>query len=268
MRSFLMMLCLATILTASPVVAQTAERDAPLLELYSAEDMYSLGEEFRMGGRRYPKDLKKALEWHLMAAERGHARSMFTIGNMYLYGNGVDKNRDEAIVWFKKSVEAGGNGSAPAAEALAGLYESGNCEQSVLMWRKAAELGLQTAQSRLGLIYFNGQCAQRDLKEAARWLQASAETGDVMSAIFLASLYHKGDGVQQSNLEARYWAEIATRWGHPGFVFADEFLNPVLETSLTEAEKILLEERLAKLPPMLRPLNLREKELKHKGSAN
>ncbi len=228
-----------------------AQEKGFLLESYSSEDMYRLGEEFRFGHGKYPKDLKEALDWHLKAAARGNARSMFVIGNMYLKGQGVEANKGEAIAWFKKSVEAGGEGSAAAAEELGGLYEITDCAQSIAMWRRAAELGSVTAQNRLGLMYVNGQCTEKKPEEAVRFLLPAASTGDIISAIFLASLYHKGDGVPQSNVDARYWAEKATLLGWPRLTIADTYLNPIFATPLTKEETSQVERKLGyKLRPL------------------
>lgn len=48
-------------------------------------------------------DYKKAVEWYRQAAERGGAEAAWSLGNMYLNGNGVTANKQEADKWFARA---------------------------------------------------------------------------------------------------------------------------------------------------------------------
>ena len=59
----------------------------------------------------------------LKAAEDGHAVAQHGMGFMYMEGDGVDKNMDEAVKWFTLAAEQGLAGSQTT---LAMMYEEGN----------------------------------------------------------------------------------------------------------------------------------------------
>ena len=63
--------------------------------------------------------IDEAFEWYMKAAKQGHADSQFSLGYMYYYGTGVDKDRQEAIYWFKKAAE---NGNMKAKSFLNSVY--------------------------------------------------------------------------------------------------------------------------------------------------
>ena len=51
------------------------------------------------------------MEWYLKAAEQNYARAQLYIGMLYAYGNGVPRDVDKAIYWYRKAA-ANGNTSA------------------------------------------------------------------------------------------------------------------------------------------------------------
>ncbi|HIB01800.1 MAG TPA: sel1 repeat family protein, partial [Phycisphaerales bacterium] len=46
-------------------------------------------------------------KWFLEAAEQGLASAQANLGRMYLQGEGVSKNYDEAFKWYEKAAEQG-----------------------------------------------------------------------------------------------------------------------------------------------------------------
>lgn len=63
------------------------------------------------------------------------------LGDLYYYGDGVTKNHEEAMKWF----------------------------------RLAAGQGHHDAQHNMGEMYFNGQAVRRDYEEAYMWLSLASE---------------------------------------------------------------------------------------------
>ena len=79
---------------------------------------------------------------------------------------------------------------------------------------KAAKMGNPRAQFSLGLMNYrigdlSFDKASGNLDEALVWYRRAAEQGDVDSEIVLALAYAKGIGVQQSDVEAYEWYDIA-----------------------------------------------------------
>jgi len=47
------------------------------------------------------------VEWYRKAAEQGHTCAQFSVGEMYEYGKGVDKNNSIAVEWYRKAAKRG-----------------------------------------------------------------------------------------------------------------------------------------------------------------
>jgi localization factor PodJL len=67
--------------------------------------------------------------------------------------------------------------------------------------------------SNLAVLYADGGGGARNLAEAARWFQRSANLGYVDAQFNLAVLFERGDGVPQSLLDAYKWYSIAAASG-------------------------------------------------------
>jgi TPR repeat protein len=109
-------------------------------------------------------------------ATQGNAKAQHNLGAMYLNGQGVEQDIDQAILWFKK----------------------------------AAEQGVVLAQHNLGAIYLQGVGQQPpDPIEAVHWFTLAAMQGDPRSQYSLGALYFEGLGVEK-NLEKSYiWLSLA-----------------------------------------------------------
>ena len=73
----------------------------------SALGQYYLGILYFEGWNGEKPDKKRGLAWLYKAANSCEPWAMFYIGNCYRRGDGVDKNIDEAIHWYKKAAEYG-----------------------------------------------------------------------------------------------------------------------------------------------------------------
>ena len=76
-------------------------------------------------------------------AEAGDAKAQYDLGSGYCLGEGVTKDKKEAVKWF----------------------------------RMAAEQGNAKAQCALGVCYYGGDGVTKDYKEALKWLTKAAEQG-------------------------------------------------------------------------------------------
>jgi hypothetical protein len=92
-------------------------------------------------------------------AERGNPAAQGLLGNCYDEGDGVDKNRAEAIKWYIKSAEKGD----PRAQVIVGdcytkgsdgLPQSG--KEAIKLYIKASAQGFGFASARLANIYKYG----------------------------------------------------------------------------------------------------------------
>lgn len=84
------------------------------------EAFYLIGEMYYDGEGR-EQDKEKALEYFIKAADNGYEVAMRYIGTMYLLGEGgLEKNREEAIVWLKKAANLDDAEAKTILESLPG----------------------------------------------------------------------------------------------------------------------------------------------------
>lgn len=116
-------------------------------------------------------DYETALPELRAAADGGHARAQYALGNMYNEGKGVAPNRAVAAEWWQK---AAAQNHAQAQFALGVLYSSGKgvTKDNVAahMWFSlAAEQGKRNAKRLLKVIV--RQMTAEQIGEAERWAE-------------------------------------------------------------------------------------------------
>jgi len=110
---------------------------------------------FRDGVVAYQqKDYQQALKAWLPLAESGHVLAQTLVGSMYAYGEGVEKNDEEAFKWLSR---AANTGSAQAQFNLGILYEKGfgvtaDKQQARKWFKAAADQGREDAAERYALL--------------------------------------------------------------------------------------------------------------------
>lgn len=51
--------------------------------------------------------MTEAYYWYGKAAQVGNASAMYELGNMYMFGKGVPRNKKAAYKWYSKAAELG-----------------------------------------------------------------------------------------------------------------------------------------------------------------
>lgn len=76
-----------------------------------------------------------------VAAKRGHAQAMSTLGQFYYHAYGTEKNVDLALTYFKKASRLGGDTAAQFKAGLIYLTEPSHkdIDQSIKYLKKAAK---------------------------------------------------------------------------------------------------------------------------------
>jgi TPR repeat protein len=167
-----------------------------------ATAQYMLGRAFHLGWA-FAKDLSKAADWYLKAAQQGFAPAQLMMFEMYSEGVGVQKDPAAALKWLQKAVE---RGFAPAQFTL-GLYVegAGNYSEAAKLYRKAAEQGLARAQTATGFMYEQGNGVQKDFKQAVNWYRKAAEQGDATAQSNLGNMLYLAKGTNKDSTEAAKW---------------------------------------------------------------
>src|SRR5271166_6090633 len=139
-------------------------------ESLSADEMRSLGFKYQ-NGDGVKKDYQQAVSWYRKAAAAGSTVAMNDLGFMYGTGQGVDTDYNQAVSWYRRAAEAG---NSEGMKNLGVMYRDGlgvdkDYQQGVNWFRKAAEGGNADGMSNLGRMYQNGYGVDKDYKQAVTW---------------------------------------------------------------------------------------------------
>ncbi|EXX55299.1 uncharacterized protein OCT59_023586 [Rhizophagus irregularis] len=123
---------------------------------------------------------KQALKLYQKATNLGNIMAQYNIANMYIDGEGVEKNYDKAFELSKKLAE---KGYSSGMNLLGYCYDKGigagiDNEKAVKLFQKAANLKNNLAQYNLALMYEFGKGTDKDIYQAIHWYKKSAEQGD------------------------------------------------------------------------------------------
>ena len=155
------------------------------------------------------EDYKTAFRGFSLLAEQGDARAQFNLGVMFANGQGVPKDEQQAVVWYRKAAE---QGNARAQNNLGIVYSSGQGvpkdeQQAVVWYRKAAEQGDTTAQFNLGVMYVDGQGVAKDEQQAYFWWLLASANGneDAKKYMGIAEETLLPQQRAQAQADARVW---------------------------------------------------------------
>ncbi|MDH5326366.1 MAG: hypothetical protein OEZ68_11505 [Gammaproteobacteria bacterium] len=175
------------------------------------------------------KDLETLLRKQLIADANTFAggplakpEAQFTLGMMYVNGDGVAKDPSAAAQWLHKAAE---QDHTEAQFQLGQLYNSGSGveadKQAAKMWlAKAADAGLTKADNALQTMLKKEEkrLIKRDVntlkKSPVYTLIQNASEGDTESQYVLGIKYSKGDGTEKSIEKALHWLQLAAEDEH------------------------------------------------------
>jgi len=124
-------------------------------------------------------DIPASVEQLQILAEKGDIIAQTKLGQCFYYGKGVQKDREEAIRWYRKAAESGHYDSQ---NRLASHYyfidePNKNYEEAIKWFRKSAAQGNAFAQFHLGECYYHGRGVGKDYAAAAEWYKKAATIG-------------------------------------------------------------------------------------------
>jgi TPR repeat protein len=106
-------------------------------------------------------------------AQQGNSDAQLFLGKMYLKGEGVAKDPDEATKWFRQAANQG-NAESQFFLGAAYLLPHKDIEQGLKWMRLSAEQGNQDAQLLLGKAYLQGELPRNPI-QADMWLRLAAK---------------------------------------------------------------------------------------------
>jgi len=140
-----------------------------------------IDENYLKGQKAYfAKEYSLALDLLLKSASLDNPKAQFSLGTMYLNGEGVEKDYKKAVKWFLKSAE---QGDADSQTNLGSMYSLGygviKSEKKAFKWFElGAKQGNPMAQYNLAIMYYN----QDDIVDAYTWFIVSAASGNKEAA--------------------------------------------------------------------------------------
>ncbi len=137
-----------------------------------------------------------ALRWLTLSAEGGDPVGQRNLAALHFKGEGVAQSDAEAMRLYRLAAE---QGDAPAQDMLSWmLLEGGDPADRVeaLRWAQAAaEAGIATSMTRLGMMHHDALGVDRDADTAAQWWQRGMAAGDPDSEAMLGAATLLGQGV-------------------------------------------------------------------------
>ncbi len=195
-------------------------------------------------GQNRKKDLKKALDLYVQAADRGDSEAKYIAGGMYYKGYGTVKDLTKAFTYLYNAALDGS--STPDSQKLLGQFflqginVPKNYSEAMKWYTLAAENGDRDAQSELGFLYYTGKGGERNFAKAFHWYEKSAFQGLAVSQYSLGVMYFSGTGVDTADMLQSYgWFSLAAAQGHVAARQAVEYIESVLsQEELVEAQNL------------------------------
>lgn len=171
-----------------------------------------------MSGGPSPEEARLAAEARaryaaaLPRAEAGDVDAQFAVAEALRHGQGVARNLDEAVKWYRKAADKAQVG---AQYALGTLHEAGegvplDYARAAEWYRLAANIGGQAdAEFALARLYYNGRGVASDPDEAVTLFRKAANRGHAAAQYVLGTIYESGWNVQADPIEAYKWFTLA-----------------------------------------------------------
>ena len=150
-------------------------------------------------------------------AKKGDKAGQYILGELYMQGQGVQKNAWTAGQWYKK---AAAQNHPSAMFSLGSIYVTGvgakkNPALAFQFYTKAAAKGVPDAYRGLGIMYENGEGTAKNMGTAIHWYEKAANKGMTDVQIMLSERFLKGVGVAKNYGKAFNYAKKAEKSGKP-----------------------------------------------------
>jgi len=135
--------------------------------------IYFLGKHYFFGALGLPKDVRKSAELYAKAAELGSISALYSLGNPYCNGEGVEQDESKASELFKKAAM---QGHVESRHNL-GYWEAGkgNYGRAVRHFLISAKLGLKDSVETIKEYFIKGGATKEQYAEALKGYQDAVE---------------------------------------------------------------------------------------------
>lgn len=172
--------------------------------------------DIRQAAKYYKnKEYEKALEEFHKLTDNSDPAIFYQIGYMYWIGQGTEKNRQEAIKWFKKTIIKGQD-RFPAdkrSQSALKLMEQVDASRLKKTFVKQAYSGVAEATYALGALYFDGveNRIAKDVVYAVYWFKQAAQNGNANAQWQLTKMYTSGTHLEKNDEKAFFYTRNAAK---------------------------------------------------------
>lgn len=160
--------------------------------------------------------LADSVPQRVVAAERGDVEAQVALAELYLYGTSkLPRDLAQAMRWAE-AVSKAGNPRGWELQARVHLNENTSYfdqERARVLFQKAAEANLPSAQYNLALMYIRGIGMPADPAQGLAWMRRAADNDHAEATRNIGVFYSKGLGVSQDMEEAARWYRKSMRLG-------------------------------------------------------
>jgi TPR repeat protein len=164
------------------VISANSGNDTALLYLAWAFDPY-YAEKFPFPKE---KDAVKSFDYYKKSANAGNSEGSFMTAELYRLGEGVEKNLNEAIVYYKKAFSL----NHPSAGEI--LYKVLGTENYIAFLKECVSNKNYNAAQELATIYINGSIVAANIDEAMKWLEIGEKNNHGGCLYVLGYLHRNG----------------------------------------------------------------------------
>lgn len=161
-------------------------------------DYFTLG-VFYESDDYVPRDIPKAVKYYTYAAERGHLRSQYNLGEIYYN----DKNTEKAMKYYQLAAD---KNHAKSLYMLGKIYykdknTSQNINYAIKYLNLAAQQNYHKAQYELGVIYYSGEIVSYDIKKAIEYFTSAAKQNNPKAQYYLGVIYSDKKNQEYYNIK-------------------------------------------------------------------
>jgi TPR repeat protein len=198
-------------------------------------------------GTTVNKDLTKALQLYLRAAELGDTEAQYIAGGMYFKGYGTGKDLTKAFsLLYGAAIK--GSSSIESQKLLGEFFLTGtgiprNYREAMKWYLLSAKNGDRESQSELACLFFTGKGGERDFFKAFYWFEKSALQGLATAQYSLGIMYYSGNGVEKVDiLKAYAWLSLSAAHGFFDAIIARDYIETIINSEeLNTAQTMAME---------------------------
>ena len=138
-----------------------------------AEAIKVLGIKYFYGELGLTKDVPRAVELWMEAAELGSMKAHYRLGNAYYYGQGVEEDKPRGIHHWQQAAMKGHVGSRYILGVIE--FESGNHQLAVQHWMISAKMGFEPSLEGVMDMFRDGHATKAQYAEALMAYRDAAE---------------------------------------------------------------------------------------------